>query len=106
MICLSCKSENNLNRMFCSHCGKILPVIRHSCGFINDSRDIFCGGCGVELKIKTTEEKGEVKYIKRPLIADAITREDIEEMLGEDDFKLKSKSYTLMQNEIDSIFKK
>jgi len=50
MKCLKCQTENEEPRRFCRKCGTKLSIICLSCGFANLSGDIFCGGCGQNLK--------------------------------------------------------
>ncbi|MDI6803362.1 MAG: zinc ribbon domain-containing protein [Bacteroidota bacterium] len=108
MICEACNTENNINRLFCLHCGKTLPTQRHSCGFINSEKDIYCGGCGMLTKVSPEGIQNlNHKQTRQGLfVGENFSEEDIKAILEEDNFQTKEKKYTLSQTEIDSMFKK
>lgn len=45
--CPQCQAQNLSVRRYCRKCGALLGCAR--CGFVNDQRDRFCGGCGRDL---------------------------------------------------------
>ncbi len=108
MVCESCNSENSINRLYCHQCGKSLATRRHLCGFINCEKDIYCGGCGMLIKVSTDVGQNlNLKQTKQSVfVGEKFSEEDIKSILEEDDFQMKEKKYTLSQSEIDSIFKK
>lgn len=108
MICESCNNENNINRLFCHHCGKTLPTQRHACGFINCQKDIYCGGCGMLTKVSPEgiQSSNHQKSTQGLFVGEKFSEEDIKSILEEDNFQMKEKKYTLSQTEIDSMFKK
>lgn len=108
MLCESCNTENNLNRQFCLNCGKTLSTQRHSCGFINCAKDIYCGGCGVLIKGSQNGLQNSVpkKSVHGLFVGEKFSEEDIKSILEEDNVRMKEKKYTLSQAEIDSLFKK
>lgn len=108
MICESCHTENNINRLFCLHCGKTLPTQRHACGFVNYEKDIYCGGCGMLTKASTEgiQNSNHKKSTQGLFVGEKFSEEDIKSILEENDFRMKEKKYTLSQSDIDSMFKK
>ena len=46
MRCSRCQHGNREGRRFCSRCGSSLAAACPLCGFTNEPRDEFCGGCG------------------------------------------------------------
>lgn len=108
MLCESCHIENNPNRQFCFQCGKTLTTQRHTCGFINCEKDVYCGGCGVLIKGSQDglQNLNHKKSTQSLFVGEKFSEEDIKSILEEDNFRMKEKKYTLSQTEIDSLFKK
>lgn len=102
MICNSCHTENLEYRLFCSNCGKALPTTRHFCGYINDSKGLYCGGCGQQIKSYKEESSEKMEEI----FGEKFSPEDIEEILSEENLLIKPKTVVMSQDEIDKLFKK
>lgn len=58
MDCSRCRAENRPGRRFCARCGAPLAAVCPSCGFANDSDEVFCGGCGRSLDASRGDEPG------------------------------------------------
>lgn len=108
MLCDSCNTENNSNRLFCHQCGKALPTQRHTCGFINCQKDLYCGGCGMLVKDSQQglQNLNQKKSTQDLLFGEEFSEDDIKAILEENKFHAKEKKYTLSQAEIDSMFKR
>jgi transcription elongation factor Elf1 len=102
MICNSCHTENEEYRLFCLHCGKALTSIRHFCGYINNEKDLYCGGCGQSLKISQDSKLEKIDE----LAVEKFSDDDIEEIIKEENLHLKPKTVVMSQGEIDKLFKK
>jgi transcription elongation factor Elf1 len=102
MICNSCHTENKEYRLFCSNCGKALSTTRHLCGFINETGDLYCGGCGLQIKAN----KEEISEKMDEIFSEKFSSDDIEEILREENLLNKPKTTIMSQDEIDKLFKK
>lgn len=106
MLCLTCNTDNAPQRLYCSKCGSKLNAIRHICGFVNQESDIYCGGCGIQLK--ESEEKLGVDIKVKNVIGtttELLTEEDIKNILDECSLRFTSRKASLTQQEIEKLFK-
>lgn len=106
MICKVCKAENESQRIFCGNCGEVLPAKRHTCGFINQETDKYCGGCGIPL---LNTELDNNKFIEQKnqgeQFIETFSEIDIQNILMESSEKFVSKQSALSQEEIEKLFK-
>lgn len=102
MICNSCHTENKEYRLFCSNCGKALSTTRHLCGFINETSNLYCGGCGQKIKVHKEESSEKIEE----MFGEKFSPEDMAEILSEENLLIKPKTIVMSQTEIDKLFKK
>ncbi|MDH5765326.1 MAG: zinc ribbon domain-containing protein [Gammaproteobacteria bacterium] len=46
--------------MFCGVCGEVRDVTRCNCGFVNESKQTFCGNCGRNLVVVVSHQAEEI----------------------------------------------
>lgn len=108
--CLNCLIDNADHRRFCRRCGAVLLVPCPRCGFANGSDDLFCGGCGGRIGIKTASavepsREGNAEAHPPPK-GEIFSKRDIDnlvEIQNRRDSAEPEKS-TLEQDDIDKIF--
>lgn len=106
MLCPICNKENTTLRLYCSNCGSRLNTKRHTCGFLNEETDRFCGGCGLQLI--DVEDGNRLKKEESNFLtmgSEKITEEDIKNILAECTEKISGRKATLSQDEIEKLFK-
>lgn len=111
MNCKKCSCSDNYGRKYCCECGAKLGVVCIHCGFINDERDKYCGGCGIsandqEPNTDNTENKNFIEGHKRFFSQYSSTT--LKDVISQAE-KLKSTTEekvipTFQQEDIDKLF--